>query len=182
MMMDPAILMAMDLPPPPWRPQIVEERPWRSRPAESAERIARKYGDAYARYADEWVSRVNRTKAELETMPVERGTHEELAQLMRTIEEFESTAEQRALEGARLAKRGQARVRRLFRTDPSLAAVERAFLDRLFAIDERIIGAMLDYALFLRACFAEANPAAHGGPIFDDPAALERHLNALVGA
>src|SRR5689334_12980751 len=128
MMMDPAILTALDLPPPPWRPQIAEERPWRSRPAEHAERFARKYGDAYARYADEWINRISRAKAELEAMSVERGTPEELAQVMRTIEEFETLAEQRALERTRLAKRGRAKVRQLFKTDPSLAAVERAFL------------------------------------------------------
>jgi hypothetical protein len=182
MIMDPATIEALNIPPPPWRPPLVEERPWLSRAAQDAERIARKHSDAFARYAEDWFATLERAKATLDSMPLEPLSAEELFAFDRLIEEIEASAEQRATQQSRMAKRVRRDHKKLFAEDPSLAAVERAFASRVFATDDRIIEALLDYALFLRAFRAERDPEARGGPTFDDPAALKRHLDALIGA
>jgi len=180
--MDLATIEALNVPPPPWRPPLVEERPWLPRAAQDAERIARKHSDTFARYAEDWFAILDRTKAALDSMPLEPLSAEELSAFDRLIEEIEASAEQRATQQSRMAKRVRRNHKRLFAEDPSLAAVERAFASRVFATDDRIIEALLDYALFLRAFRAERDPEARGGPTFDDPAALKRHLDALIGA
>jgi hypothetical protein len=87
----------------------------------------------------------------------------------------------RAKHGARLQKRIAREVKTAFQTDPSLAAAHRAFGGRIVATEKRIVDALLDYALFLRAVRAEIDPAARGGRVFEATDDLARYL-ASVGA
>src|SRR3954462_7305133 len=77
--MDPATIEALNIPPPPWRPPLVEERPWLSRAAQDAERIARKHSDAFARYAEDWFAILERTKRRFSEFSGEASCNQEYA-------------------------------------------------------------------------------------------------------
>jgi hypothetical protein len=182
-MFDPAIMAAFDMPSPPWRPQIVEERLWKSPQAAEFERFAKRQIASFEQYADEWFSQIKRKKADIEAMQLPYPMPPVyLAVLEDAIWDREAEAEDRAVQIARLRKRIDRDVKRMFAVDPSIAAVMRTVGQRLTAIDDRLVEGLLDLALYFRALKAEGDPASRGGEIFDDPNALQRHLESIISA
>jgi hypothetical protein len=182
-MLDPAILSALEARMPPSPPPIAEERMWQSPAGAAAERVGSKLAAAFQAQADAWMAELDETKRQFESLPVPGPMTEwERAQLTDLVEEYEAHADFRAKHSARLAKRIRKEVKAYFKTDPSLGAAARAVGDKLIATDKRIVEGLLDYALFLRALRAEGDPASRGGPVFDDAAALAKHLDTLAAA
>ncbi|UYW26082.1 hypothetical protein [Methylorubrum extorquens] len=180
-MLDPAVIESLRIPFPPERPMLVEEQVLRSAAAEQALRIGRRLADGFDAAADSWIATMERVRRSVEGAPIEGQSPDDLQLLSATIDDFETVAEMRAKHGARLQKRIAREVKTAFQTDPSLAAAHRAFGGRIVATEKRIVDALLDYALFLRAVRAEIDPAARGGRVFEATDDLARYL-ASVGA
>lgn len=72
-----------------------------------------------------------------------------------------------------------ARLERLRRRQPASDRL-RAVHDRTISRDRRRLAAVDDLVLVLRAMRAEADPDSRGGPVFDDPEALERYILGAV--
>lgn len=182
-MLDSVVLLSLEGHMPPQPPAVAEERVFQSGAGAVAERLGRKLTAAYDVQADQWLERLDRIKAELELRPTSGlGSPAQLSHISALIDEYETHAELRATGTARLEKRVRRDVKALFKVDPSIGAALRDVGQRLNRTDRRIVEALLDYALFLRAIRAEADPESRGGPVFDDPAALARHLDSLADA
>jgi hypothetical protein len=182
-MLDPAIIAALDMPSPPGRPQIVEERVWKSPRAAEFERYAKRQVASFQQYAALWLERIRAKKAHLETMSLPSPMPPEyLAALSAGIMDREEEAEDRALQVVRLRKRIDRDVKRMFAIDPAVAAVMRTTGQQLTAVDERIVEGLLDLALYFRALRAEGDPSSREGEVFDDPKALQRHLESIISA
>lgn len=182
-MLDPAILHSLQARFPPEQPAIVEEQVWRSVAGEQAERIGRRMADSFDKAADEWIASMDRARLDAEHARIESAAAaEDIALLTGVIDDFEAMADLRARRGAKLERRLRREVKAAFRGDPSVAAAKRAFGQRLVATEKRVIDALLDYALFLRAIRTEIDPGARGGPTFDSSQDLERHLTSLGAA
>lgn len=178
-MLDPAIIQALQAPLPPEMPQIAIERVWVSSVAEQAKRQADRLLREFEAQLGTWRVKVDHLKtATLAQTSTALFTPDEQAEIDQLIQDIEDHAEQRATVNARMAKRATRDVKRQFATDPLLAAVTRAFKDRLMTLDREIIDAMLDYALFLRAFRSDRIPDSRGGRTFDDPADLARYLDS----
>lgn len=175
---------ALDVPLPPEIPRIVEEPQWLSRLGVKAEELTRARGDQYENVTADWLIRLHdlqRTWQEnLGDLPP--PTEQEADDLAGLIEQAELVADHRVRRRAALLKRGGSSIERLLDVDPGVAAVHRAFNDRLVAIEDRIIEAVLDHALFLRAIRADLSGEARGGPTFSDPADLRRYLKDVLAA
>lgn len=78
----------------------------------------------------------------------------------------------------RAARAHKKLVTRAFRTSPQRGAVMRELTERLLALLDRRYEEKLDFATFIRALIAEYDPAARGGPIFEDVDSLDRFLRA----
>jgi hypothetical protein len=128
-----------------------------------------------------WLAELGRAKA---MAPLVEGSDalsdSDMSDLTRLIEDFEALAETRAIERTRTAKWVARTAKALFKSDPATAAVARSLGKALLDADDKVIEALLDYALFLRAFRAERSPASRGGRTFgpDDDLVgyLEREL------
>ncbi|GJE70286.1 hypothetical protein [Methylorubrum podarium] len=181
-MLDPAIIESLHIPFPPERPALVEEQVLRRAAAEQALRIGRRLADGFDAAANSWIATMERARRSVEGATIESRSAEDLRLLSATIDDFETVAEMRAKQGARLQKRIAREVKTAFRTDPSLAAAHRAFGGRIVATEKRIVDALLDYALFLRAVRADIDPAARGGRTFETTDDLAGYLAGLGAA
>ncbi|MEH3120256.1 MAG: hypothetical protein PGN25_22415 [Methylorubrum populi] len=181
-MLDPVVLESLHIPFPPERPVLVEEQVLRSAATEQAARIGRRLADGFDAAADAWIATMERAHRSVEHATIESASPADLRTLSATIDDFETVAEMRAKHGARLQKRIAREVKPVFQTDPSLAAAHRAFGGRIVATEKRIVDALLDYALFLRAVRAEIDSSTRGGPTFETSDSLARYLAGLGAA
>lgn len=181
-MLDPAIIQALDFSFPPEAPRIVEERLWLTENARRAERLAKIAADGYEAQAGSWLKSLTALEAAFPMIASAGWTEDDRISLEEAIDRAEKLAEYRAVHRARFAKASKRETKRLFAADPSLGAVSRSLTTRLLAIDDRVIDGVLHHALVLRAVRAHFDPAARGGPIFDDPEELARHLDGLLAA
>jgi hypothetical protein len=181
-MLDPAIAESLHIPFPPERPMLVEEQVLRSAAAEQAIRIGRRLADGFDAAADVWIATMERARRSVEAATIVSHASDDLQTLSATIDDFETVAEMRAKQGGRLQKRIAREVRATFQSDPSLAAAHRAFGGRIVATERRIVDALLDYALFLRAVRADIDPAARGGRTFETTDDLAGYLVGIGAA
>lgn len=182
-MLDPAILLSLQVPLPPEQPVLVQERMLQSAAGAQADRIGRRLADSFEAAADEWLASMERARVSVEHAKVEsQAVEEDLRTLTSTIEDFEAVASIRAKRGASLQRKMAREVKAAFKVDPSVAAARRAFGGRIVATEKKVVDALLDYALFLRAVRADINPASRGGRTFDNAADLERQLASLGAA
>lgn len=179
-MLDPAILTALDPPMPPEVPRIAEGPLWRSSGHEAAEREATRLADDYTRSVEAWLRRIATLQVGFGQVTPDLTDTAALAAIGETISRVEAHAEWRAKWRSRFEKKSRRENKKLSATDPALAAIERPFIQRLLANDDRMIEGLLDHALFLRAVRSEWNPEARGGHVFDDPHELGRYLRAAV--
>lgn len=179
-MLDPAILDALDraLPPQPPMAAIVEN--WVSPAGTAARGLTQRLTGEYDKLADEWLQKMDKVRADIHAVDFPPSSAAELANLDERIAEFEGHAEMRATQSARSDKRLRREVKTLFKVDPSVGAAAREYADRLLATDRRIVEALLDWALILRAIRAEGSGEARGGPVFDNADDLAKHLDALA--
>lgn len=181
-MPDPAILHSLQIPVPPARPEIVEEQEWFSPAAEKARRLASRMVEQFERDLSAWVERIRRNRQEIEQEAARADPAALAADLSRHIEDIEYQAERRAISAARFEKRASRLTRQWFARDPAFGAIHRSLVDRLVSGERRAIDELLEQALYLRAFRAERDPDARGGPVFDEPGELERHLRSAVAA
>lgn len=181
-MLDPVILQALDFSFPPEAPRIVEERVWLTENAQRFDRLARMAADGYQAQAQSWLRSIAAIEAGFPAVVSTEWTEDDRSSLGEAIDRAEKLAEYRAVHRARFAKASRRRTKRWFAADPSLGAVGRALYTRLLATDDLVIEGILDFALFLRAVRAQCDPAARGGPVFDDPTDLGRYLDGLLAA
>ena len=182
-MLELALLLDTELRFPPEQPTIAIERSWQSFAAAQSDRIGRRLNDSFDKVADDWIESINRVKARAEHASIKAEVVTgDIEVLSRLIDDFEAMAELRALKARRADKQEGRIIKQLFKSDPSLAASRRTFGQKLIATEKRIVEAMLDYALFLRAVRAEIDPSSRGGPAFSDPRDLQKHLEGLVAA
>ena len=178
------VLSTLDVPLPPEIPRIVEERQWLSRLGDKADQLMRARGDQYAIVAADWLDTLRELQKtwqeDLGDLPPLTG--QEADDLARIVEQAELVADHRLRRRAALLKHGASLSKRLADIDPGLAATCRAFNGRLLEIEDRIIEAVLDHALFLRAIRAHLSGEARGGPTFSDPADLGRYLKNVLAA
>lgn len=180
-MVDPAILLSLEALTPPQPPVTVQERVWLSPLGSAAQRVSQRLVDDYRAKVAAWSQQLGAFKAQIEAIhPAAPESAETLTILDRLIEDYEAHADIRALLSGRLAKRVRRDVKALFKIDPSLGAVCRSVGDTLVATDKAIVKELLDFALVLRALRAEASGEDRGGPTFDDPDALRKHLDDLA--
>lgn len=165
---------------PPEIPRIVEERQWLSALGHRAARRTMAVADGYQAMADAWIARLQRLQDSLSASAAQDAAAGDLDALTEAIERTEHFAERRAGWRRSFEKRSRRALKRTFSFDPSLAAVERAFITRLLSIDDLIIEAMLEHALFLRAIRAEFDPNARGGPTFSDPQEMQRYVEEAL--
>ncbi|MCJ2074061.1 hypothetical protein MKK68_00040 [Methylobacterium sp. E-016] len=166
---------------PPQPPVMVQERVWQSPGGAAQQRLAQRLADDYDARATAWLARMDNVKAEAEEISsLGLASPDDLATMDNIIEEYEAHADVRALFSSRLVKRIRREVKAMFEIDPSVAAAARDGGNRLIATDKKIVEALLDYALFLRALRAEGSGEAHGGPTFDNADDLQRHLDSLA--
>lgn len=182
-MFDPAILMALEAPMPPEVPRMVEERVWRSSGLDAAAREATRIADSYTAMVDNWLARLAAVQLAYGQVsePTGAASQATLDTITDVINRTEAHAEWRAKWRSRFEKKSRRESKRLFATNPALAAIERPFVARLLATDDRMIEALLEHALFLRAVRSEWDPAARGGPVFDNSRELGRYLRAELG-
>ncbi|MEN3238901.1 hypothetical protein PUR29_36310 [Methylobacterium ajmalii] len=182
-MIDPAILLTLQVPFPPEQPTLVEERVLQSTVGAQAERIGRRLADSFDASADAWIGAMERARLSAEHAKVSSvAAEEDIQTLDSLIADFEAMADIRAKRGARAQRQITRDVKATFKVDPSLAAARRAFGARITATEKRVIEALLEYALFLRAVRAEINPASRGGQTFETMDDLERALASLGAA
>jgi hypothetical protein len=177
--MDPAILAAIEMTMPPSPPQIVEERPWLSTLAQRGLTIQKQLIDQYRRAVDSWMAELIALGNEAESArPAIKAAldSETLSSLEEAIANMETVAEIRARALAKLRKRAPKKTKRVRSFDPSLARVLYRGYHELVEIDEKVIDALLEHALVLRALKAEVDPASKGGPTFNSPDELRRYL------
>ncbi len=180
-MFDPAILLSLQTLTPPQPPVTAQERVWLSPAGEAAQRVSQKLVEAYSAQADEWERHLAELKTQLHvTRPNPPEDTEVLSLLDQMIEEYEAHAEIRAAQSGRLVKRIRRDVKAMFQADPSIGAVGRTAGAKLIATDRRIVDELLEFSLVLRSIRAEASGEDQGGPTFDDPEALKRHLDSLA--
>lgn len=181
-MLDPAILTSLEALPPPKLPTLAIEREWRTPAGDRLAEAGRRAADSFEAEVSRWQESIDQVKEVAVAYTAEPATSEELEQLSAIIAKFETLSEARAKETQRNAKHLARLVKQTFRTDPAVAAAYRSVGQRLIDLDKRLIGAALDYALFLRAIRAEADPRSRGGPVFDDPDALAAYLAGPAAA
>ena len=184
-MLDPAILHSLEARFPPEQPAIVEERVWQSVAGDQAERIGRRIADSFEAAANEWIAVMERGRERIGDVQIQINPETlavDLAVFDRLVEDFEALADLRARRAAREERRHKRSVKASFASDPSVGAARRAFGQRIVAVEKRVIEALLDYALFLRAIRSEIDPRARGGPTFSSTADLQRHLAGLGAA
>lgn len=180
-MLDPAILLSLEALTPPQPPVTVQERAWLSPLGIAVQRVSQRLVSAYGTKAEEWSRQLDAFKAQLEFFKLEAPESMEiLAALDRLIEEYKAHAESRAALSRRLNKQVRRDVKELFKIDPSLGAAGRTIGDALIATEKRIVEDLLDFALVLRAVWAEASGEDRGGQTFGDAETLKRHLDALA--
>jgi len=135
--------------------------------------------DGYAAYAENWASELDaQTRRIAAAFPVEQANPNELQEFIGFIEEVEDLAEALAVQSERRHKRSKAELKRV--SDPDLVRMYQSGDQRLCEIERKIVERLLKLALFLRAIRAEADPAAKGGPTFEDPEDLRRHLASVL--
>lgn len=178
-MLDPTILLNLQPDMPPARPDVGIERRHQAPRFDAVQRLADRKASQYEATVSEWVSDLRRRRTYLEAAAASRDlTAEEAAFADRVIEDIETEAELRARGLRRLMKRMTRDLKRYFELDASLGAALRTVGDRLSRADERAIEELLEHALHVRAFRAARSPGARGGPVFDDPDALDAYLKA----
>lgn len=182
-MPDPALLHALQTRFPPEQPAYVEERVWQSVAGAQAERIGRRAADSFEKMADEWVAHVEAMRLEAEGLTFETDDPAgDLQVIAEIIADFEAMADLRAIRSSKTIRQMEKRARAAFKVDPSVGAARREFARRMAAIEQRLIDALLEHALLLRAVRAQMDPASRGGPVFDNPDDLAKHLAGLGAA
>lgn len=179
--MDPALLLALDISAPPTRPQIVEERPWRSAEADAMKRVVDKALISYQAQVDVWSDSLRQLRIRASAIPFQLLSESDHAPLDTLVSDLEAAAERRAINLARSIKQARRDVKTAFATDPSLGAVLRDAEKRFHIIEERVIDDLLEHALFVRAFKADRDPLAKGGPAFSKPEDLEEYLRQQMG-
>lgn len=182
-MFDAAILEHLQAPLPPEPPPVVIEEVWKSEPAKQVERMAQRELVNYKAYVADWMAKIDRIQTGFESavfpVPVPEQVLSEMDDL---LADFEATADRKAVLAARAVKRRQRETRAVFKIDPSAGAVFRSVDQEFARLDRAIVERLLDYALFIRAVRAAAQPDAGTGPVFDNVHDLERHLEGLIAA
>lgn len=174
--MDPLMLLALDISAPPTRPQLVEERPWRSSEAEAMKRHVDRRLISYKAEIERWAERLRQHRILSEAIPFEHLREGDHVTLDNLISDLESTAEIRAKNLSRSIKRARRDIKAAFEVDSSLGAVLRDAERRLHDIEERVIEDLLEHALYVRAFKVDRDPGSRGGPRFSDPIALAHYL------
>lgn len=178
-MFDPTILLHLQPAMPPARPDIVIERPIAASPLEVVQRIANQKVSQYEREVAGWIADLQRRRDYIGAVaPTRDSTEDELSITGRVIEDIETEAELRALDLKRLIKRMARDTKRYFDVNAGVGASFRSVGNRLILAEELAIEALLEHALYLRAFRAARSPGARGGPVFDDPHALDAYLRA----
>lgn len=173
--MDPtALLFLTQIPNPPIRPPVVEERLLLSKKGEAVQRIGERAVSAYSSYADDWTRKIDAAKAMYQSIPIVALTEADAAILSELITDVESLAEVRARGTETFRKKAARDVKKM--RDPSIAAVSRDVARKLLGLDEMIIEKLLDYALFLRSARAERLPDNTTTAAFSDPAEVRAFL------
>lgn len=177
--MDPtALLFLTEIPNPPIRPPVVEERLLLSKKGEAVQRIGERSVNTYSSYAADWTRKIDAAKAMYQSVPMTMLTDTDAAILSELISDTESLADVRA-RGMEMFRKRSARDIKTMR-DPSLAAVSRDVARKLLALDETIIEKLLDFALFLRSARAERTPDNIASGPFSDPAEVRAFLRRQV--
>lgn len=179
--MDPTLLMALDIQAPPTRPQIAEERPWRSAEADAMKRFVDKTLVSYQAQVDLWSDGLRQHRSRANEIPLHPLLEGDYITLDTLIFDLESAAERKATNLARSIKRAHKDIKAAFASNPSLGAVLRDAEKRLHDIEERVIEDLLEHALFVRAFKAERDPNAKGGVEFSNPADLATFLQRGMG-
>lgn len=176
--MDPtALLFLMELPNPPTRPPVVEERLALSKTGEKIQKIAERSVRGFQTYIEDWSRRLVEAKAKYDSLPLVSLGQADAARLDELVEELEGLADARAREIAQFKKRIARDLKRFGRVrDPSVSAVMRDTARKLLVLDERVLAELLDYALFVRAVRAERTP--DNGPLhqFSDASEMRGFL------
>lgn len=181
-MLDPAILLSLDARMPPEPPTMVQERIALDAAGEALTRIGTRMADTFdadaARYIEamaEMPRRIDRSEASGPASP------KEIARLAQAIADLERVADLRARRSAKLQRGVERQARAEAKASPSVALARRKVAARIIATDKRLIEAVLDYAMFIRAMKSEMDPAARDAPTYSDTDSLRDHL-ARLGA
>lgn len=181
LMFDPAILLSLQAQMPPQIPFFAQEKVKSSSASEDPVALVRSIAAQHKYESEQWLATMNATRARIELIDTpERATEEGLQKVTSYIKILEDEADGRAVEIARLKRRISRDMKNSRVKDP-VAREALAYGGRLLVeTEEKIVGELLDYSLFLRAVRADLDPKSRGGKVFDDPDALEKYLDSLI--
>lgn len=158
--------LALDLPAPPALPHGVEESIWRSDAATRVARYGRRILVGYEAAATTWIDSLRRLKTASAALGRAALSPAECNEISNLIDDIETMAELRAIERTKTSRQDEIDLTSMVAGDPAIGAAARDINRGLLETDDRVIEALLDYALFLRAFRAERHRAARGGPVF----------------
>ncbi|MET7244075.1 hypothetical protein ABZT49_11955 [Methylobacterium sp. EM32] len=153
-------------------PYLAAQAATTARASERLVRDAERWNADWARDAER---QVDGLRLRLETGPV---TAQDLRQLDRLIDLLTEQTDTQAATFRSLEKRTRRFLKQVKARAPQDAARLAAERDRLFAAYARSCLIRFELVLALRALRAGHDPAAQSGPVFTDPAALEKYLRA----
>lgn len=102
----------------------------------------------------------------------------DMSELDAFITHLDAKAEEFAKAGARAEKDYARMAKVLGRREPARGAAFRAGCLRVVKAEERVVRAVLDLSMFMRAIRADLRPDARGGPTFDNAADLKAYIAA----
>lgn len=179
-MLDPAILHSLEARMPPEPPAMVQERIALDPAGEEFFRIGTMMADRFEADAQAYIDAMAATQRKLNgSKPTSFGTPEEIARFAQAVASYEGVAELRAHNAARMQKRAERQAKFEAKLYPSVTVARRKILKRLLETDRRLIDAILDHALFIRALRSEIDPAAQEAPTFSEAADLRGYLAGL---
>lgn len=179
-MLDPAILHSLEARMPPDPPAMVQERIALDPAGEEFFRIGSLMADRFEADISTYIEAMAVLQRKLdEAKPSGFGSPEEIARFTQAIANYEGVAELRAHAAARMQKRAERQAKFEAKSYPSVSLARRKILKRLLETDKRLIEAILDHALFIRALRSEIDPATQGAPTFSDATDLHRYLAGL---
>ncbi|WP_342162145.1 hypothetical protein [Methylobacterium sp. SD21] len=182
-MIDPAILLSLDARMPPEPPtMVVEERIALDALGEEFLRIGMRLADTFDADAERYIEAMQVMPRQLDGAKASGvGSADEIAKFTQAISDLERVADMRVRRAGKAKKTVERQAKVDAKHSPSLALARRKVAARVFATDQRLIEALLDYTTFIRALRSEIDPANQGAPTFSDAASLRDHL-ARLGA
>ena len=182
-MFDPAILLNLEAHLPPELPPMVTERVQRDALGEGFFRTGTEMVDAFEAQAEHFIQAMATVQRQHQGIVVSRrASRGVVAHNPLSTAEIERAPEIGVRRAARTEKRVERRAKAEAVFSPSLATARRQIARRMIDADKRLIDAILDYALFLRAIRSEMDPAQEEGRTFDDAASLHDYLAGLGAA